>query len=138
MQRWGELERISSKDEHRTEAIMLRIIVERSTDTAILRCAGRIVTGKEVDTLKNALVCQADKRVVLLDLAGVEAIDAAGLGLLVFLQNLAYAAGFELQVTNPTRRVRELLELTRLDLVLAITSEEAPAHFGQNAAGMTA
>lgn len=117
---------------------MLRIIVERSTDTAILRCAGRIVTGKEVDTLKDALVCQADKRVVLLDLAGVEAIDAAGLGLLVFLQNLAYAAGFELQVTNPTRRVRELLELTRLDLVLAITSEEAPAHFGQNAAGMTA
>ena len=117
---------------------MLRIIVERSTDTAILRCAGRIVTGKEVDTLKNALVCQADKRVVLLDLAGVEAIDAAGLGLLVFLQNLAYAAGFELQVTNPTRRVRELLELTRLDLVLAITSEEAPAHFGQNAARMTA
>ena len=56
-------------------------------------------------------------------LRGVEAIDAAGLGLLVFLHTLGHAVGFELQVRNPMPRVRELLELTRLDSVLEISDE---------------
>jgi ABC-type transporter Mla MlaB component len=44
-----------------------------------------------------------------LDLAGVEAIDAAGLGLLVSLHTLGYVVGFGLQVQNPVPRVRTLL-----------------------------
>ena len=101
---------------------MLELLVERYTDTAILHCVGRIVAGDEVRRLRNAVMCQADKRVVLLDLAGVGRIDAAGLGLLVSLQTLGYAVGFELQVTNPQPIVREVLELTRLDSVLEIGS----------------
>jgi anti-anti-sigma regulatory factor len=50
----------------------------------------------------------------------VEGIDAAGLGLLVSLHTLGCVVGFELQVRNPVRRVRKLLELTRLDSVLGI------------------
>jgi anti-anti-sigma factor len=76
-----------------------------------------MVAGDEADVLKAAVMRQASRRVVLLDLAGVETMDAAGLGLLIFLQTTGYAVGFELQLTNPTRRVRELLELTRLDSV---------------------
>jgi len=103
---------------------MLRIITEHIADTAVLHCFGRIIAGAEAETLKDAVAGEADKRLVMLDLAGVDAIDARGLGLLVFLQTLGYALGFDLQLTNPMPRMRELLDLTRLDSVLEITHSE--------------
>jgi anti-anti-sigma factor len=105
---------------------MLRIVVEQSMDSALLRCSGRLVAGKEVLRLREAVMCQAEKRSVQLDLAGVEAIDAAGLGLLVSLHTLGWALGFGFQVRNPVPRVRSLLKLTRLESVLDIhPSDEA-------------
>jgi anti-anti-sigma factor len=103
---------------------MLRIVTEHLSDITILHCFGRIVAGVEVDSLKDAVACEADKRLIIVDLAGVHAIDARGLGVLVFLQTLGYALGFELQLMNPTPRVREVLDLTRLDSVLEITRSE--------------
>jgi anti-anti-sigma factor len=107
---------------------MLELLVERHADTAILHCVGRIIAGDEGRRLRSVVMCQADKRVVLLDLAGVDRIDAGGLGLLVSLQTLGYAVGFELQVTNPQPIVREVLELTGLGSVLEIVhSDEVDA-----------
>ena len=103
---------------------MLRIVTEHLADTAILQCFGRIVAGREAEALKDAVACEADKRQVILDLAGVAAIDARGLGLLVFLQTLGCALGYELELANPTPRVREVLDLTRLDFVLDISQSE--------------
>lgn len=103
---------------------MLRIVAEHLADITILRCFGRIVAGTEADSLKDAVAREADKRLVVIDLAGVDAIDARGLGLLVFLQALGYALSFELQFTNPTPGVEELLDLTGLDSVLGISHLE--------------
>ncbi len=103
---------------------MLRITTEHSANTATLHCFGRIVAGTEVESLKDAVARQADKRLVVVDLAGVDAIDARGLGLLVFLQTLGCALGFELEFANPTCRVGQLLDLTRLDSVLEVTNSE--------------
>lgn len=89
-----------------------------------LRCLGRIVAGIEAELLQDAVVGLADKRVITFDLAGVERIDAAGLGLLAFLQALGYAVGYELQLANPTPCVREVLELTRLNSVLEVFGTE--------------
>jgi anti-sigma B factor antagonist len=99
---------------------MLQIVVDRSMDSALLRCSGRLVAGGGVLRLREAVLCQTDKRSVQLDLLGVEIIDAGGLGLLVFFHTLGCVAGFELQLRNPSRRVRELLKLTGLDSVLEI------------------
>jgi anti-anti-sigma factor len=99
---------------------MLGIVVEQSLDSAVLRCSGRLVAGKEVLHLREAVVCLAHKRRVQLDLAGVKAIDAAGLGLLISLHTLGHVVGFKLQVRNPARRVCELLKLTKLESVLDI------------------
>jgi anti-anti-sigma factor len=106
---------------------MLQFAVEHFADTAILRCIGRLVAGDEVRTLQDAVVSQADKRVVLLDLAEVDGIDAAGLGLLMFFQILGRALGYELQLLSPSKRVREMLEITKLDSVLAISPPDEVA-----------
>lgn len=63
---------------------MLTLTVHNLGDMVILRCTGRIVRGEETAILCAA--AQQQGRNVILDLSGVDAIDAAGIGLLVSLQ----------------------------------------------------
>jgi len=53
---------------------------------------------------------------VTLDLSGVEAIDAAGIGCLVSLQ----ASGIYLRLLNPTAQVREVLRVTQVESIIEI------------------
>ena len=61
-----------------------------------------------------------DKDCVVIDLSAVPAIDAAGLGVLVELQNWADNSKRTLQLLKPCKRVRETLESTKLNFVLEI------------------
>jgi anti-anti-sigma factor len=93
---------------------MLTVTVQSLGDVPVLRCVGRIVRGDE-----TALICatvQLQARNLILDLTEIDAIDAAGIGLLVSLQ----AAGFYLTLMNPTAHVREVLTVTKLDSILEI------------------
>jgi len=103
---------------------MLTVTVQDLREVVILRCAGRIVRGDE-----TAVLCQAVRqygRDIILDLANVEAIDAAGIGVLISLQ----AAGVYLKLMNPARNVREVLRLAGLGAIFEIVqspSTEAAA-----------
>jgi anti-anti-sigma factor len=99
---------------------MLSINVERVGNTAVLHCSGRIVVGERLPALKEAVLCKLDKSVIVLDLAGVDAIDAGGLGLLVFLHICAHGLGTDLQLRAPSAQVAAVLELTRLHTVFTI------------------
>jgi len=99
---------------------MLTVTVQTPGDVPVLRCAGRIVRGDE-----TALICAAvhlPARNIILDLTEIEAIDAAGIGLLVSLQ----AAGFYLTLMNPTAHVRETLRITKLDSILEVCELQSP------------
>jgi anti-anti-sigma factor len=61
----------------------------------------------------------------VLDLAHVQMLDGAGMGLLAFLAGWTRVMGTRLKIQNPSRRVQELLELTNLDSVLEICFTEA-------------
>ena len=93
---------------------MLKVTIENLGDETVLRCNGRIVRGEEA-TLSCAAMRQ-QKRSLILDLTEVEAIDAAGIGLLVSLQ----AAGIYLTLMNPTKHVRETLRITQVDSLFEI------------------
>ena len=101
---------------------MLSVTVQNTGDAAVLHYVGRIVAGEDIRTLRDTVMCQVHKRAVAVDLARVDAIDAAGLGELIFLRTLAAVAGNELKLINPTERVRELLALTKLDSVFELRS----------------
>ena len=103
---------------------MLTTGIERKRSTIIVRCVGRIVVGKELSKLRDAVLCELGQQTIMLDFAAVEAIDAGGLGLLMFLHTCAYGLGTELKLMNPTQRVAELLRLTNLDSVFEIFSSE--------------
>lgn len=67
----------------------------------------------------------AERRVhVVLNLAGLQRIDARGLGELVATHRTLAAAGGRLTLVAPRSRVRKLLAVTRLDTVLRICGSE--------------
>ena len=106
---------------------MLTTAIERKGRTTIIRCVGRIVVGKELSKLRDAVLCELDQQTIMLDFAAVEAIDAGGLGLLVFLHTCAHGLGAKFKLINPTQGVAELLRVTNLDSVFEITSLEDAA-----------
>src|ERR1700724_55217 len=98
---------------------ILTMTVKESDDGVVLQCQGRIVRGDE-----TAVLCAAvrhEDRNVTLDLTGVDAIDAAGIGCLVSLQ----ASGIYLTLLNPTEQVREVLKVTQLESIFEIREARA-------------
>lgn len=100
------------------------IDMEQTGDVAVLQCAGRMVRDQALSLLKDAVTSLSQLRVVVLDLSEVEILDAGGLGVLVSLHNWAGVNGIQLKLVNPSKRVRQMLELTRLTSVLHISSVE--------------
>jgi len=93
---------------------MLNVAIKDSDDGVVLHCQGRIVRGDETVILCAAV--RQERRDVSLDLAEVDAIDAAGVGSLVALQD----AGIYLKLLNPNPQVREELRVTGLDSIFEI------------------
>ena len=109
---------------------MLSVTVETVGNDVVLRCSGRLVRGEE-----SKLLCAAIRnyeREVVVDLAEVTAIDAAGVGALVSLQ----AAGIYLKLMNPSARVATLLRLIGLGSVFEICDGPSiQGQFSENPAG---
>jgi anti-anti-sigma factor len=79
---------------------------------------GRIVVGSALSKLRDAMLCELDKQIIVLDLRATEAIDAGGLGLLVFLHTCAHGLGTELKLGAQSPQVENVLRSTKLNSVL--------------------
>src|SRR5271169_7064919 len=103
---------------------MLRIDIDAARHSATLHCAGRIVLGVEIEILR----CMAETRneaCLMLDLSQVDAIDAAGLGLLVELHCRAQGRNGTLRITKASRCVRRLIAVVNLQSVLEVEAGQA-------------
>jgi anti-anti-sigma factor len=101
---------------------MLRVDVKRLGEIAVLCLRGQIVRA-ESKPLREAVSFQTDVAVVVLDLAGITAIDAGGLGLLLELRDQTQSKGIEFRIKNVTKLVKRVLEITRLNSVFETLSE---------------
>jgi anti-anti-sigma factor len=100
---------------------MLKVHAKNLGSVAVLCLRGRIVNG-DTAALREAVNSQLDVNAVVLDLARVSTIDAAGLGVMLELREQAESKGVRFQLMNVTTLVRRVLEVTRLDSVFEITS----------------
>jgi anti-sigma B factor antagonist len=105
---------------------MLRITRDNLGDLGVWRCAGKLHHGAGVRALVEAVTAHPTPSIVL-DLAAVSGIDAAGLGALVSLCNWARERGLALTIANPSPEVRSLMELTNLDVVIPVADCTIPA-----------
>jgi len=94
----------------------------------VLTCSGRIVFGEESsllrDTVKQAI---PNNKKIVLNLGEVNYIDSGGLGTLVALHTTAYNAGATIKLANLTKRVGDLLQVTKLLTVFDVHNSEYDA-----------
>src|SRR5438094_7075076 len=93
----------------------------------IVDLSGRIVLGEGSAGLRDLLrklVSEGIKK-ILLNLRNVDYIDSSGLGELVSAFTSMRSQGGELKLLNLTKRVRALLQITKLLTVFDITDDEA-------------
>src|ERR1035438_8238914 len=76
------------------------------------------------DIVKNAL---SENKGIVLNLGNVDYIDSGGLGILVALRTSAQNAGGTIKLTSLTKRVSDLLQITKLLTVFDVYNSEAEA-----------
>jgi len=94
----------------------------------IVKCRGRLVYRDEAAALFGEVLRLLPKsQQFVLDLSEVEMIDGGGLGELVILLERARFSGSMMKIANPSKFIRELLDLTNLSSVFEIypTVEDA-------------
>ena len=105
-------------------------IDERSIgDVVILDLKGKITLGEGDEALKdkiNSLIQQNRKR-ILLNLADVPYIDSAGLGEIVRTYTTVSRQGGQLKLVNLTKRITDLLSITKLLTVFETFDTEPEA-----------
>ena len=96
---------------------------------SILDLSGKIVLGEgDVQVKERIKDLLADgQRRVLLNLAEVNYIDSAGLGTLISSYTTAKREGGSLKLVNLTRRIQDLLAITKLITVFETFDNEAEA-----------
>jgi len=105
-------------------------IEERAVgDVLILDVKGRITLGEGDELLKdkvNSLLNQGQKKIVL-NLAAVPYIDSAGLGEIVRTYTTVSRQGGNLKLLNLTKRITDLLAITKLLTVFETYDSENEA-----------
>ncbi len=109
---------------------MALAIASRELDgVTVLDLSGRITLGEGSVQLRDAirdLIAKGQSR-ILLDLGEVSYIDSSGLGELVSAYTTAKNQGATLKLLKLTKKVHDLLQLTKLYTVFEIFDDEASA-----------
>ncbi len=98
-------------------------------DVTILDLKGKITLGEGDEALKdkiNSLVHQ-NRRRILLNLGDVPYVDSAGLGEIVRTYTTVSRQGGQLKLVNLTKRITDLLSITKLLTVFETFDSEADA-----------
>ncbi|HUO25271.1 MAG TPA: STAS domain-containing protein [Candidatus Aquilonibacter sp.] len=94
----------------------------------VIECSGRIVFGEESSLLRETVKEAVSKyKRIVLNLAEVTYIDSGGLGTLVALHTTALNAGCTIKLASLTKRVGDLLQVTKLLTVFDVQDSEKDA-----------
>ena len=94
----------------------------------VVGCSGRIVFGEESSLLREEVKrALPDNKRIVLNLGEISYIDSGGLGTLVALHTTALGAGATIKLANLTKRVGDLLQVTKLLTVFDVHDSEYKA-----------
>lgn len=105
--------------------------IEEKDGCAVVVFNGRITLGSSLSLVQSqiqSLIASGVLKVVF-DLSGVEFVDSAGLGVLIYAYGSLRGKGGALRVCGVNPHVRSLLELTNMHTLLSVdgTCEESLA-----------
>jgi anti-sigma B factor antagonist len=108
--------------------MQLKITSKNVDGVLVMECSGRIVFGEESSLLREQVkkAVPENKRIIL-NLGEVNYIDSGGLGTLVALHTTASNAGGSIKLVSLTKRVGDLLQVTKLLTVFDVHNSEGEA-----------
>jgi anti-sigma B factor antagonist len=95
----------------------------------ILDCSGKITLGEGTMAVRNTVrdILKSDGKKIILNLADVNYIDSSGIGELVSTYTTVTNNGGQLKLLNLTKKIRELLAITKLLTVFQVFEDEQAA-----------
>jgi anti-sigma B factor antagonist len=98
-------------------------------DIAVIDFSGRITLGEGSAMLRKTIrdLISNGRKKILLNLADVDYIDSSGIGELVGAYTSVRSADGELKLVYLTKRVRDIIQITRLFTVFDVQPDETAA-----------
>ncbi len=106
----------------------MKIEMRTVRDVRILDCSGKITLGEGTMAVRNTVrdILKENGKKIILNLADVNYIDSSGIGELVSTYTTVTNAGGQLKLLSLTKKIHELLQITKLLTVFQVfDSEEA-------------
>ena len=107
----------------------MKIATRQLDGITVLDLGGRITLGEGSVQLREAvrdLLAKGQKKIVL-NLGDVSYMDSSGMGELVTAYTSAKNQGGELKLVNLTKKIEDLMQITKLATVFDIYDDEAKA-----------
>jgi anti-sigma B factor antagonist len=110
----------------------MRITTRTVGDVTILDCSGKITLGEGTMAVRNTVreVLKNGGRKIILNLGDVNYIDSSGIGELVSTYTSVTNQGGKLILLNLTKKIHELLAITKLLTVFQVHDTEQKALAG--------
>src|SRR5579864_4099931 len=110
------------------ETVDLKFEILEEQGVAIIRCRGRLKFGKEAQLLKKCVDSVLSQfSICILNLDGVDQIDARGLGAVVGCFEKARTLGALMLIGGASSVVHDLFQITKLTDVLEVCPSERDA-----------
>jgi anti-sigma B factor antagonist len=109
--------------------VSIQVTTRQVGDVSVVDVAGRITLGEGASALRETIrgLVAKDQKKVLLNLSEVSYIDSSGIGELVSGFTSVTNHGGQLKLLGLTKRVQDLLQITKLYTVFDIYDTEASA-----------
>lgn len=95
----------------------------------VLDLSGKITIGEGSVTLREAVrgLLEKGTKSILINLGGVDYVDSSGIGELVSCYTTTKNQGGQLKLLNLTKKIKDLLQITKLLTVFETYDDEAEA-----------
>lgn len=107
----------------------IKLTTRQLGDVNVIEVVGRITIGEGSNLLRDAVrdMVARKQTKVLLNLGEVPYIDSSGIGELVQAYSIVTKSGGQFKLSNLTKRVQDLLKISKHDMLFDIHPEEAAA-----------
>jgi anti-sigma B factor antagonist len=115
--------------QRRIELVSAKLSPRQVGDVTVVDVSGRITLGEGSSNLRDGIremVSKGNKK-ILLNLGEVSYIDSSGIGELVSGFTSVANGGGQLKLINLTKRVKDLLQITKLYTVFEVYDDESAA-----------
>ena len=107
----------------------VKLTTRQVGEVTVVDAVGRITLGEGASTFRDTLrdLASGGKKKLLLNLAEVSYIDSSGIGEMVSGFTTVTNSGGQVKLLNLTKRVKDLLQITKLYTVFEVFEDEAAA-----------